>query len=204
MASRRARREASREDILEAARSLLLERGHDKLSLREVARRASFSPAGLYEYFDGKDALVNAVAERIERQLRRRLQAVADEATEGQDRLVKILMAYIAYARDNPEDFQLLYARLSQPRRSLEDPIPEGSPWAVLLAAVSQAHEEGALTIHPDVPHEAIAYGLWALANGAAMLQLTYLKEFDAPFPLVDEMHIASLIRSYATLDDAS
>ena len=130
MASRHDRRQASREDILEAARSLLLERGHDKLSLRGVARRASFSPAGLYEYFDNKDALVNAVAERIEQQLRLRLQAVADEAAEGQERLVRILMAYIAYARENPEDFQLLYARLSQPRRSLEDPIPEGSPWS--------------------------------------------------------------------------
>ena len=67
--SRRERRRAStREEILTAARELLLEVGPEELSLRQVARRADFSPAALYTYFANRDELVASLfAESFER-----------------------------------------------------------------------------------------------------------------------------------------
>ena len=57
--SRRDRRRlATRAEILAAARELLLEVGPEGLSLRQVARRADFSPAALYTYFSNKDSLI--------------------------------------------------------------------------------------------------------------------------------------------------
>lgn len=46
-AQRRARKQAR---ILTVARALLRDYGHERLSLRHVARRAGMSPAGMYKY----------------------------------------------------------------------------------------------------------------------------------------------------------
>ena len=63
--SRRERRHReTRDDILAAAREVLLERGAGDLSLREIARHAGFSPGALYKYFDNKDDVIRELAER--------------------------------------------------------------------------------------------------------------------------------------------
>lgn len=46
------------------ARELVLEKGADALSLREVGARAGYSPASLYEYFDSKESLVGSLLPR--------------------------------------------------------------------------------------------------------------------------------------------
>ncbi len=61
--TRQAKHDDPKEAILDAARALILEQGPEQLSLRAVARRSAYSPAALYEYFDGKDALIAAVAD---------------------------------------------------------------------------------------------------------------------------------------------
>ena len=40
-----------------------MERGAADLSLREIARRAGFSPGALYKYFDSKDDVIKALAD---------------------------------------------------------------------------------------------------------------------------------------------
>ena len=50
------------------ARELLLEVGPEELTLRQVARRADFSPASLYTYFSSRDDIVVALhAESLQR-----------------------------------------------------------------------------------------------------------------------------------------
>lgn len=56
--------EAGRELLLDITVQLIDERGTSALTVTEVAARAGMSPASLYRYFDSKDALVEAVAER--------------------------------------------------------------------------------------------------------------------------------------------
>ena len=51
------RRDRSREEILEAARSVLLKKGLAAMTLDAVAREAGMSKTGLYYYFPSKDAL---------------------------------------------------------------------------------------------------------------------------------------------------
>ena len=51
------RRDRSREEILEAARTVLLNKGLSGMTLEAVAREAGMSKTGLYYYFASKDAL---------------------------------------------------------------------------------------------------------------------------------------------------
>jgi AcrR family transcriptional regulator len=62
------RRERNRAAILEGARQLIIERGPENLSLREVAARAEYSPAGLYRYFKDK-ALITVSGKRKRRRV---------------------------------------------------------------------------------------------------------------------------------------
>ena len=50
--------QCSREDMLEKARSLLIERGYDACTMREVAAACGVSVGTMYTYFSSKDAMI--------------------------------------------------------------------------------------------------------------------------------------------------
>ncbi len=191
---RPAKTDDPRRTILEAARALVLEHGHQDLSLRAVAAKAGFSPASLYEYFEGKDDLMGALAQGASAQLGRAMQAAIDEARTAQTALVGIGEAYVCFARDHREDFLLLFQRLPSRRSAMEQAIPENSPYAVLAGVVREAlvergHRPSAKTV------EHAAYALWSLAHGLSMLQLTHLRGFAADFDAADKKALTALVR---------
>jgi AcrR family transcriptional regulator len=192
--SRRERHEDTRAAILAATREVLLDKGLDNLSLREVARRAGYSPASLYEYFDGKEALVTAVgAEALER-LAAELLAVPTNQPPGA-RLVEIGLAYIRFAHRNPQHFLLIFDRLPSGRSSLAQAPDERSPYRLLLDAVQAALDAGAINARAGFGQEEIAYGLWALVHGMATLQLTHLRQYNADFAAGDRGVVEAFVR---------
>lgn len=56
--------EAGRQQLIDLVVELIEERGSVNLTVTELAARAQMSPANLYRYFDSKEALIEAVAER--------------------------------------------------------------------------------------------------------------------------------------------
>lgn len=56
--------EAGRERLAELAMALVTERGSQALTMNELAARAGMSAANIYRYFENKDALLEALAER--------------------------------------------------------------------------------------------------------------------------------------------
>jgi hypothetical protein len=88
----------------------------------------------------------------------------------------------------------LLFGRLASKRRSLADAPPPTSPYQIVVAAVQEAKSAGVVRGDP----EHVAYALWALAHGMAMLQLTHLAGFDADFETTDRRAIEALIAGFA------
>jgi AcrR family transcriptional regulator len=56
--------DAGRERLVELVMELVEERGSSALTMTEVAGRAGMSPANLYRYFENREAMIEAVAER--------------------------------------------------------------------------------------------------------------------------------------------
>lgn len=56
--------DAGRARLVDLAIALIEERGSSAMTIAEIAARASMSPASLYRYFESKEALIEAVAER--------------------------------------------------------------------------------------------------------------------------------------------
>lgn len=52
------------DDILKHASILFCENNYDNVTIREIAEAAGVSPAEIYHYFDGKDAILKAVYQR--------------------------------------------------------------------------------------------------------------------------------------------
>lgn len=59
--------EATRNRLLEAAASVIIEKGYDSASMREIARAAGVGDATIYNYFSSKEKLVFGQFERIQK-----------------------------------------------------------------------------------------------------------------------------------------
>jgi AcrR family transcriptional regulator len=89
-----ARSRATYDALIEAAAHILEARGLDGLNTNSVAERAGASIGSLYQYFPNKDALVAALIEREQGQLRDALEVVVADAdgkslNEGVRQLVR-------------------------------------------------------------------------------------------------------------------
>ena len=60
--------ESRRALVLDAARTVFEELGIDGASMREIARKAGYTPGAIYSYFDSKEAIYGALlSESLER-----------------------------------------------------------------------------------------------------------------------------------------
>ncbi|MCL5735037.1 MAG: TetR/AcrR family transcriptional regulator [Actinobacteria bacterium] len=159
------RRATTRAEILAAARELLLEVGPEAISLRQVARRADFSPGALYTYFSSRDEIVASLfKESFERldSYRRRVPATLPPDR----RVVELGLAYMDYARDNPMDLRCILLATSTD-------LPPSSGMAVGLEAARligqtfrEGMEDGVFSLASGLSAAEMAYGYWALVHG--------------------------------------
>lgn len=164
--SRRDRRRMdTREEILVVARELLLEVGPEALSLRQVARRADFSPASLYTYFASRDEIVAALFEESFRRLDAYLRRVPTDLPPER-RVVELGLAYMDYAHDNPMDLRCIMQATSQE-------LPPSSGIALGLEAARligetfrEGMERGIFSSNAGLSAAEMAYGTWALVHG--------------------------------------
>jgi AcrR family transcriptional regulator len=95
-----------RAHVLAAARAAFLELGLERASLREIARRAGYTPGALYSYFDSKEAVYAALlGESLER-LNTQVAAVAPGA-DAAEALRRAAKAFFDFYREHPRDLDL-------------------------------------------------------------------------------------------------
>ncbi len=170
---RERRHQKTKQAILKTAREIINEKGADGLSIREIAHRIDYSPAGLYEYFDSKDAIIAAVCleglERLNAALNR-----VDTALSPAERLVELGLAYLEFAQNNPEQFAFIFSMLPQ-AVSLPALAEIRTPYLVLQQAVRAFVTAENIILPPEFTIDELAYVLWAKVHGMAMLQQTVL-----------------------------
>ena len=150
----RERRQArTREEILDAALALINEKGPDAFSLRALAERVDYSPAGLYEYFDGKDDIINAVCADGDRMLFAYLRAVPDTLPIDQY-LVELGLAYIRFAVQNVEHFKLVF---TYDRQGPSIPYEEYAYNQTRFKTLTQSRPEAAKRFLQEAQAEATA-----------------------------------------------
>jgi AcrR family transcriptional regulator len=165
--SRRDRRHLdTREEILTAARELLLEVGPEALSLRQVARRADFSPAALYNYFASRDEIIASLFGESFEKLNSYLMRVPSDLPL-KTRVIELGMAYLDFGRENPMDLRCVLAATSQEGLAAPSVMALGLSAVRLIGDTFQEGvDRGLFTGDQSLSAAELAYGVWALVHG--------------------------------------
>jgi AcrR family transcriptional regulator len=107
-----------REQIAEAALSIVADQGLRRLSVAAVARRVGLVPSGIYRHFKSKDEILAAVLDRIEARLLANVTAARKENADPLDCLKDVLMRHIRFIREGR----------AIPRMIFSDDVHVGNP----------------------------------------------------------------------------
>jgi AcrR family transcriptional regulator len=156
-----------RRAMLDASLALIRDEGLERLSMREVARRAGVSHQAPYHHFADKEAILAAlVAEGFEL-----LRQASLKATEGvkdpSARLTALGQAYVQFALSHPAHFKLMFRSELVREHEHEEAraCAEGAYEVLVSAAGDVARERG-------LPVELVTLAGWSLVHGLSTLML--------------------------------
>ena len=99
--------DAKRTLILNAARDVFDSHGLDGASMREIARRAGYTPGAIYSYFPSKEEIYGALlAESLER-LQSAVQLQLASADTDAERAASAAMGFFRFYAQHPRDLDL-------------------------------------------------------------------------------------------------
>ena len=101
-------REQRRQQILRAAKNLILEQGYDQTSMQEVADRAELSKGTLYLYFESKDALLIEIAGFILNEVQKKFRNVMKQDQNGFALVKDLGEALIEFVQSHPDYMKTL------------------------------------------------------------------------------------------------
>jgi AcrR family transcriptional regulator len=107
--------------ILKAACDVIARRGFHQASIRDIARAAGLSLAGLYHYVGGKDELLFLVLDRSLDQLIAALDQALAEAGTPEARLLALIRTHLDFAFRHTAALKVInrdYDLLGEPQRS--------------------------------------------------------------------------------------
>lgn len=173
-----------RESLLDAAEAALAELPLEKVSLREIARRAGVSHAAPKHHFGGLGALFGEVAARGFD----RFVAALDEAASrcGQSppaRMRAMMRAYLKFAAGNPAAYGLMFGKRGNLEATPHLTAAMSAAWTQLENQVRDVVGESRKL------HGAVA--VWSAVHGLAMLRM----DRKAPLHIDPDAAIESLSR---------
>jgi AcrR family transcriptional regulator len=94
--------------ILKAAGDVIARRGFHQASIRDIARAAGLSLAGLYHYVGGKDELLFLVLDRALERLLTALDVAASTARTPEAKLRALVRTHLAFAFEEPAALKII------------------------------------------------------------------------------------------------
>ncbi|WP_418003226.1 TetR/AcrR family transcriptional regulator [Mycobacterium sp. PDNC021] len=154
-----------RDEILDAATELLLESNQEKaVSIRSVSQRVGITPPSIYLHFADKDALLDAVCGRYFERLDDVMQQVAADQPTTIDRLRAQGLAYVRFARQNPELYRIAMMSEGHPGSNVDEALNTAA-FVHMRDSVQALMDEGS---YPSGDVTVTALGLWTVAHGLA------------------------------------
>jgi AcrR family transcriptional regulator len=159
---------ALRSALMTAAEALIEERGIDRFSLRETARRAGVSPAAPAHHFGDARGLLTAIATDGFQALGDALEA----ADVGKDRPARIRsqgQAYVRFALERPARFMLMWRKAII---DVDDPAHVEAGRRAFEILDHAVRGEDADRNGPRDPALAPSIAAWSIVHGFALLAL--------------------------------
>ena len=184
-------RDQRREQILDAASQLFVERGYENSSVDEIARVAGLSKGSIYWYFDGKLDILFALTDRYVEESQSEVVGLASEDKYGTEALYRAHRDLHEEKQKRPEKDKLLSQLMGLAARYPEIRARMSSYYRkwdeVTMSLVQDAVERG--KFHA-VDSKALAQAICALYDGLSMR-----RQLD---PDIDIVHVVETIMKLA------
>jgi len=172
-------REKLRASILDAARTLFVERGIDAVSMREIAKKINYSATTLYHHFADKEALLQAVCDEDFLKLASGMHQVM-QLPDLIARIQALGKGYARFALQHPNHYRLMFMTPRAPCNpditSIQQGNTEQDAYAQLKLVVQDAFDAG--LFRPEISDaELTAQTIWAGIHGVCSLQIALGQE---------------------------
>ena len=171
-----------RQALVDAALTLIEDKGPTGFTLSEAAKTAGVTPAAVYRHFGGREDLI---AEAARQGYEIFVSAMEDAYLSGQPSALASFeatgRAYLAFARDHPGHYISMFESGISVNRSPELAEVAGRAWGVLERAAQQLSEH----IPPEKRPPAAMFSahIWALSHGVVELFARNSPGRQSPFP---------------------
>jgi len=157
--------------IAQAALALVAERGLERLSVADVARRVGIVPSAIYRHYPSKDAVLETVLRLVRDRLLENVRMASAKTADPFDRLHRVLVRHVKLVRDNQ----------AIPRIVFSEEIYRGRParrarmykaiagYLDQVADIVRAGQAGG-AIRPDLDPSTVAVMFLGLIQPAAIL----------------------------------
>ncbi|MBS4070996.1 TetR/AcrR family transcriptional regulator [Algoriphagus aquatilis] len=165
-------KEELRERILVAAKSLFLQKGIDKTSIRNIADLIEYSPGIIYHYFRDKNEIFHALHQGGFSQLMSKM-SVLSSVRNPLERLKAMGSIYVRFAMENPDMYDLMFikeAPIDHVANSEHDDWKEGGgTFNYLRSTIAECMSQGYFQGHDT---EALSYMIWSTVHGMVSLNI--------------------------------
>jgi AcrR family transcriptional regulator len=165
-------KEELRERILVAAKTLFLEKGVEKTSIRNIADLIEYSPGSIYHYFKDKNEIFHALHQGGFQQLMSRMEVIAS-VPNPMERLKGMGTIYVQFALENPDMYDLMFikeAPMDHVARTKALQWNEGeATFKFLRSTLRECMEQGYFQGHEE---ETLSFLIWSTVHGMVSLQI--------------------------------
>lgn len=194
------REQLSRERITEAALDLVEERGLKGLTMRALGERLGVEAMAIYHYFPSKEALLEAVS-AIGRDVEATFGGFFDEmsavgATAGET-VVALGLGYIEFAETHPAQFTLLFNTLPIEIDTWDEFMTAPTTFRIPQRVVQAGIDSGEFHPRPGYGSDEMAYNLWAMVHGLAVLRQTRLRSLSADYETLHRALLDALVEQF-------
>ncbi|WP_439106752.1 TetR/AcrR family transcriptional regulator [Congregibacter sp.] len=171
-----------RAELLEEAIEQLQHTPAEQLSLRAVARALGVSQTAPYRHFNGKEALLAAIATRGYRELLALLAAARDAGGDNAAQQLRLVArTYVDFAETQEQIFKLMFGPLVQPSADYPELRGVSRETLLLVQSILQHGMQNGEFEEQDVIY--LANASWAGIHGVATLRVDtpglYSKHID-------------------------
>jgi AcrR family transcriptional regulator len=159
-----------RQRILKAAMELFLKQGFDSVTIRKLAAKIGYSVGTLYRYFPDKDEIFFALrGEGFEKFYQ--IQMQARKSSNPETRLRQHAWAYVEFALENPEYYELMFMMKAPIERAAEK-----KEWAAPARSLDLLRDDVKRAVSGGLLHtdsiDSAVYTIWFLLHGTVSLLL--------------------------------
>ncbi len=186
-------REARRQLILDAAKSVFAERGFLNATIEEIAGRCELAVGTLYRYFQSKEEIYVSLLFEAMEMFRAAIEAAKNSGAPPQEQLRAVWRFFYDFYREQPEYYRAFMFLHNEGLRDAISPdvVKEINQRARMnfrrVAEIVQAGVEAG-TYRPDLDTRGVADVLWSLLMGIVQLVETR-RNLGAPADTLESLH---------------